>query len=279
MGLSQDFQRDPFLLPSGVRLLSKNEPVLGKSETKPIDTSPLPLKVKAILISDHIRLASIDRYIVTVGDSIYDEKVLEIKADQVVLGKGDKKRTIFLDQSPIKLTVEEVRRKTMKIRIFSIFFLSLLLAVGCASPPKKERMKLPSQMVEPAKPQPPPEEKLKEIVVPQREEAKKVPEKLYSFFARDSSIQDVLLAFSRESDLNIVINPELTGKVTIDLKRVTLKEALSAILTPLGWTYQIDGNLIKILRPQMETRFFTLNYIATKRSGKREIYASTGGGL
>jgi type II secretory pathway component HofQ len=122
----------------------------------------------------------------------------------------------------------------MKIKVFFIFFLSLLLAAGCASTPKKERerMKLPSQMVEPSKPQPPPEEKLKEIVLPQREEAKKVPEKLYSFFARDSSIQDVLLAFSRESDLNIVINPELTGKLTIDLKRVTLKEALSAILTP-----------------------------------------------
>jgi MSHA type pilus biogenesis protein MshL len=134
-------------------------------------------------------------------------------------------------------------------------------------------------MVESPKPQLPPEEKLKEIVVPQREEAKEVPERLFSFFARDSIVQDVLLALSRESDLNIVINPELTGKVTIDLKRVTLKEALNAILTPLGWTYQIDGNLIKILRPQMETRFFTLNYIATKRSGKREIYASTGGGL
>jgi MSHA type pilus biogenesis protein MshL len=167
----------------------------------------------------------------------------------------------------------------MKIKVFLAFFLCLLLAVGCASPPKKERTKLPSQTVEPTKPQPPPKEKLEELVVPQREEAKKVPEKLYSFFARDSNIQDVLLAFSKERELNIVIDPELSGKVTIDLKRVTLKEALDAILTPLGWTYRIDGKLVKILRPQMETRLFTLNYIATKRSGKREIYASTGGGL
>jgi len=106
MGLSQEFRRDPFLLPSDIHFLSKNVSVPGKSETKPINTSPLPLKVNAILISDHIRLASIDRNIVTIGDSIYDERVLEIKADQVVLGKGDKKRTIFLDQSPIKLTVE-----------------------------------------------------------------------------------------------------------------------------------------------------------------------------
>jgi MSHA biogenesis protein MshL len=167
----------------------------------------------------------------------------------------------------------------MKIKIYFISFLSLLLAVGCASPPKKERAKLPSQIAEPTKPQPPPKEKLKEIVVPQREEAKKIPEKLYSFFARDSNIQDVLLAFSSESEFNIVIDPELSGKVTIDLKRVPLKEALDAILSPLGWTYRIDGKFIKILRPQMETRLFTLNYIATKRSGKREVYASTGGGM
>jgi MSHA biogenesis protein MshL len=167
----------------------------------------------------------------------------------------------------------------MKIKILLIFFMNLLLVVGCASPPKKERTKLPSQMAEPTKPQPPPEGKLKELVIPQREEAKKVPEKLYSFFARDSNIQDILLAFSKESEYNIVVDPELSGKVTIDLKRVTLKEALDAILSPLGWTYYIEGRFIKILRPQMESRLFTLNYIATKRGGKREIYASTGGGL
>ncbi len=139
-------------------------------------------------------------------------------------------------------------------------------------------MKLPSQTAE-ATPTPPPEEKLKELVVPQREEAKKIQEKLFSFFARDANIQDVLLAFSKESELNIVLDPELSGKVTIDLKRVTLKEALDAILTSLGWTYRLEEKFIKVLRPQMETRLFTLNYVATKRSGKREIYASSGGGL
>jgi len=111
IGLSRESGRDPFVLPPGVRLLSEKEPALGKFENKPIDVPPLPLKIKAVLITDYIRLASIDRYIVTVGDSIYDEKVLEIKADQVVLGKGDKKRTIFLDQSPIKLTVERQGEK------------------------------------------------------------------------------------------------------------------------------------------------------------------------
>ena len=159
-----------------------------------------------------------------------------------------------------------------------ILALSLLLVVGCATAPPKER---PKTLPQPGRvpPPPPTQEKLKELVVPQKEEAKKTEEKLFSFFARDANVEDVLLAFSRESDLNLVIDPELKGKVTIDLKRVTLKEALEAILTPLGWSFQIEEKFIKIHRPKMETRLFTLNYIATKRTGKREIYASTSGGL
>jgi hypothetical protein len=113
IGLFQARGKDPFQLPEGIRLLSKIDSVQGakginsKSEAKPIEISPLPLKVKAILISDHIRLASIDQHIVTVGDLIHDEKVLEIDTDRVILGKGDKKRTLLLIQSPIQLTVEE----------------------------------------------------------------------------------------------------------------------------------------------------------------------------
>jgi MSHA biogenesis protein MshL len=167
----------------------------------------------------------------------------------------------------------------MNIRTLFTLLLIFIFMMGCATAPKKEQPRLSSKVKETPLPQPAPGVTLKELVLPQKEEAKKIPEKLFSFFARDASIQDVLLSFSRESDLNIVMDPELSGKVTIDLKRVTLREALEAILSPLGWTYQIDGRFIKISRPQMETRLFTLNYISTKRTGKRETYASSGGGM
>jgi len=116
--LSQETRKDPFSLPSGVRLLSQEISVqedkkitvkVTPEEVKSVEVKPaeVPLKLKAILIGDHIRLASIDRSIVSIGDFINDEKVLEIRPDRVILEKEGKKRTLVLDQSPIKITVED----------------------------------------------------------------------------------------------------------------------------------------------------------------------------
>jgi len=105
--------RNPFLLPPGVYFLSKEGAGFGRKEKgkgteaklEEIETSLY--KVRAILISDQIRLATIGSHIVTVGEKIDGETIFEIKSDRVILGKGDRKRTLHLRQSPVQLTVEE----------------------------------------------------------------------------------------------------------------------------------------------------------------------------
>jgi len=126
-GKTRSFSRKageiPFLLPPGIRPLSpdagiparKEASAPAKKETEGIqdrqtraarESWPFALK-KPLLIGDRIRLAAIDQWIVTVGDSVHGERILEIRPDQVVLGKGDKRRTLFLAQSPVRLRVEE----------------------------------------------------------------------------------------------------------------------------------------------------------------------------
>jgi hypothetical protein len=105
-------ERNPFFLPPGVYLLSKSptasEPkrAAPKPDIQSLPVSPPPLKVKAILFSQHMQLALIDQYILTVGDRIRDEKVLGIETDRVILGKGNQKRTLLLPQSHLPLTVD-----------------------------------------------------------------------------------------------------------------------------------------------------------------------------
>lgn len=107
-------RRDPFSLPSGIFHISNQPTTLMEkkvgpsSQPKPheVKSVEIPLKLKAILIGDHIRLASINQRILTIGDEINGEKILEIHSDRVILGKGKDRRTILLDQSPLKIKVE-----------------------------------------------------------------------------------------------------------------------------------------------------------------------------
>jgi hypothetical protein len=105
--------RNPFLLPWGVYLLSKEEGGSVRKEkttgpgAKLEETETFPFKVRAILISDQIRLATIGSHIVAVGDRVNGETILEIKKDRVILGKGDGKRTLHLHPRPGQLTIEE----------------------------------------------------------------------------------------------------------------------------------------------------------------------------
>jgi MSHA type pilus biogenesis protein MshL len=153
----------------------------------------------------------------------------------------------------------------------------LTAAFGCAGKPKP--------VSEPSRDAGPTEEAfLEQLTVPQIQEeapARLVTGgagKLYTLRARDGELGDVLLAFARESGENLVVDPDVTGKVTVELNQVTLEQALDAILTPLGYTYRKDGKVIRISKPVLETRIFPLNYINTSRKGEKKIIATHGTG-
>jgi MSHA biogenesis protein MshL len=126
----------------------------------------------------------------------------------------------------------------------------------------------------------------KELTLPAMEQIKSLEtghipkEKLYSLTVRDADFKEVLLAFSKDNGVNIIVDPKIEGKITVDLKKVTLSAALEAILKPLDLDYNQEGNLIRVSKPKMETRTFILNYLTTVRGGSasvRGIGGSTGG--
>ena len=149
-----------------------------------------------------------------------------------------------------------------------------LIVVACAAAPVAEK-KIPT-ITMPEEKSAPPKEKLKELPLFQIEEEKKIEQK-YTFTLRDADIRDVLLALSQRTKLNIIIDPDVAGKVTVDLKEVTLTQALKALLTPIGLVFEVDNGFIRVSKPRMETRLFFLNYVSTARSGSRTTSTTTGG--
>lgn len=105
-----------------------------------------------------------------------------------------------------------------------------------------------------------------------------VKEKLYTLSFRKADIQEILTVLSKETELNIIVDPDVKGEVTVDLKGITISKALDCLLTPLGLEYKREANFIWVSPVKMQTRRFTLNYLITERAGSGKVSASAGEG-
>lgn len=127
-------------------------------------------------------------------------------------------------------------------------------------------------------PQQPPSPPLQPLAVTQLEvQEPQGPEQAFSLsFAEPIPIRDLLLLLVRDTGISVVPDPNVDGTFIGELKNVTLKQALDLILGPLNLDYTLQDNVIRVFARQLETRIFTINYVATRRSGSRSLGATTG---
>jgi len=74
-------------------------------------------------------------------------------------------------------------------------------------------------------------------------------EELISLDLKDADLRDVLKTFASLERINIAIDPEVRGSVTIRLNDVRWDQALDVILRSNGLGYVIDGNVLRIGTP------------------------------
>ncbi|HEY4719737.1 MAG TPA: secretin and TonB N-terminal domain-containing protein, partial [Candidatus Methylomirabilis sp.] len=150
-----------------------------------------------------------------------------------------------------------------------ILLIALLLGLwGCATPEAARPQRL-TRVEAPAKPP-----DLEELLVTQVEEKRKLEERLLSFSVKGVDVKEVLQGLAQASELNIVFDPDISGPVTVDLKDVMLGDALEMILSPLGLEYRREKNVVRVKKPALETRIFSLDYVNLTRSGSSSMSVS-----
>lgn len=126
--------------------------------------------------------------------------------------------------------------------------------------------------------------------VPAKEEPKEMPTTTEERFSqkisldyKDADLTNVLRSLAWTYKLNIVTSPEVKGKVTINLKDVTVKEALEAILTINGLVYSERVGIIYIApgdpeTVEMQSEVIFLKYISSSESANllRKLISSKG---
>jgi MSHA biogenesis protein MshL len=75
---------------------------------------------------------------------------------------------------------------------------------------------------------------------------------------------------------SMLLHPGLSGSVSLNLKDVTLREALDAMRELYGYDYKIDGTRIFVQAAGLQTRVFQVSYLTGQRKGMSEVRVQSG---
>jgi len=75
---------------------------------------------------------------------------------------------------------------------------------------------------------------------------------------------------------SMLLNPNVRGNISLNLKDVTVFDALEAIREMYGYDYRIDSNRIYIQPLTLQTRIFQVNYLTAQRDGESSLRVTSG---
>jgi MSHA biogenesis protein MshL len=166
-----------------------------------------------------------------------------------------------------------------------MMFAALLSACATNAPQQKSELNQKMQQelkqaAEKKQPAPMPEEVSNALLPPLKVEmpkstAKKL-EPRFDLVVNNAPAAQVLMGIVSGTRYSMLLHPELAGTVSVNLKDVTVFEALDALRDLYGYEYKLDGTRIMIEPQVMQTRVFQVNYIVGKRNGTSDTQVASG---
>jgi len=90
------------------------------------------------------------------------------------------------------------------------------------------------------------------------------------------SAKTFFLSLVSGADTNIVAHPGVKGKITLELKNVTVNEVLSVVKDIYGYEYKFENNIYTIYPAELRTEVFPINYIDIQRLGISDTSVAIG---
>ena len=106
--------------------------------------------------------------------------------------------------------------------------------------------------------------------------ATKAIEPRFDLAVSSAPAAQVFMALVSGTRYSMLVAPEVSGSVTVNLKNVTVREALETLRELYGYEFKIQGTRIFIQPNTLQTRMFQINYLAGKRQGQSDIRVTSG---
>lgn len=112
------------------------------------------------------------------------------------------------------------------------------------------------------------------MVVP-KSSAKQL-EQRFDLVVNDAPVNQVFMGIVSGTRYSMLMHPDLTGTISVNLKDVTVFEALESLRELYGYEYKVDGTRIYVLKPGLQARIYKVNYIVGLRRGRSDIAVTSG---
>ncbi|MDP4027642.1 MAG: secretin N-terminal domain-containing protein [Gallionella sp.] len=98
----------------------------------------------------------------------------------------------------------------------------------------------------------------------------------FDLTVNNTPVNQVFMAIVSGTRYSMLLHPEVGGNISLNLKDVTVLEALEAIREIYGYEYKMDGTRIYIQPLTLQTRIFQVNYLTGLREGTSSLRVTSG---
>lgn len=101
-------------------------------------------------------------------------------------------------------------------------------------------------------------------------DAPEPPEHRFNVTANDMPAKNFFLGLVAGTKYNMMVSPTATGNITLNLKNVTIEQALEAARDMYGYQFKKTDMGYEILPQKMITQIFNINYLNINRTGQSQ---------
>jgi MSHA biogenesis protein MshL len=160
-------------------------------------------------------------------------------------------------------------------------WLSVLLLAGCAVPGGRNQaadsiQREMNQAAQPSKPEVVNNALLPPLAVGMPKVDNKSLDTKFDLTVNNTPAGQVFMAIVSGTRYSMLLHPDVSGNISLNLKDVTVFEALEAIREMYGYDYKIDSTRIYIQPLTLQTRIFQVNYLTAQRNGTSSLRVASG---
>lgn len=160
------------------------------------------------------------------------------------------------------------------MRKLLLMMMGASLLTGCQTVPNNPASAMLPKAEQAA---PPPAEVQQALLPPVNALVPQAPaqvQRRFDLVVQNAPAREIFMGLAMSAGENVILSPQVSGTLTLNLHHVTMEEALRAIRAAYGYQYEFQGRQIVIYPPEPETRIYQINYLDISRSAKSQLTVS-----